>query len=104
MENCYPEHVPNILNTDKFYPCSEWIMYGGFACWPGMILFTIIMLILVFYKTKTNHFYWIVLNSIAAFSFVFDIGLEKQYGVFIYSFIILWWCKWLNQNQDIQKG
>jgi O-antigen ligase len=104
MENWYPQHVPNIINTDKFYPCSEWIMYGGFAGWPGMILFTMIMLILVFYKTKTNHFYWIVLNSIAAFSFVFDIGLENQFGVFIYSFIILWWYKWLNQNQDIKNG
>ena len=29
--------------------------------------------------------------------FVFDIGLEVQFGIFIYSFIVLWWWKWLKQ-------
>jgi hypothetical protein len=30
-----------------------------------------------------------------AFSFLFDIGLEAQFGVFVYAFIVLWWWKWL---------
>jgi hypothetical protein len=34
------------------------------------------------------------LNIIAAFSFLFDIGLEVQFGVFIYSFLVLWLWKW----------
>jgi len=31
-----------------------------------------------------------------AFSLLFDIGLEAQFGVFIYAFMLLWWWKWLS--------
>ena len=37
----------------------------------------------------------VLMNITAAFSFLFDIGLEVQFGVFIYAVIILWWWKWL---------
>jgi hypothetical protein len=58
-----------------------------------MILFTIIMLIPFFIKNVHHRFYWVMLNTIVAFSLIFDPGLKVQYGVFLYSFIVLWWWK-----------
>ncbi len=96
----YADHVPQMLETDKIYPSSEWLMYGTSAGWPGVIFFTAIMLLPFFEKIGVEKFFWLSLNSIAAFSLLFDIGLEVQFGVFIYAFIILWWWKWLRKESN----
>jgi hypothetical protein len=88
----YYKHIPQMLETDKLYPASEWLLYGDAAGWPGIILFTIVMLIPFFMKERSHRFFWISLNLIMALSFLFDIGLETQFGVFIYAFGIL--CGW----------
>ena len=98
--NWYAANVPQALATDKFFPCSEWLMYGGFAGWPGVILFTAIMLLPFFIRVKNYQTFWLVFAVTAAFSFAFDIGLEVQYGVFLYAFISMWWWKWMNDMDN----
>lgn len=90
----YSTNISNMVESDKFYPCSEWITYGMFAGWPGVLLFTAIMIVPFFIKVQRYTFIWKILNATAAFSFIFDIGLEAQYGAFIYPFIILCFYKW----------
>lgn len=101
----YDLHVPGMLETDKFFPSSEWLMYGCIAGWLGALFFTVVMIMPFFQKNIRETFFWFSLNAIITFSFMFDIGLEVQYGVFIYSFIILWWWKWLKKpaNADIKS-
>jgi O-antigen ligase len=88
---------PGILENDILYPSSEWLIYGLIAGWAGVLLFTIIMIIPFFIHRKPM-LVWVLLNLTAAFSFLFDMGLEVQFGVFVYSFVILWWWKWLEGN------
>jgi O-antigen ligase len=102
MNKWYSINYPHMHSEDKLNPCSEWLMYGGFAGWPGMILFTGIMLLPLFFLPLTHKFYWIMINLLAAVGFAFDMGLEVQYGVFNYAFILLWWYKWFNQNSQVQ--
>ncbi len=90
----YDANIPGMLPTDKIYPSSEWLIHGLIAGWPGIILFTMIMLVPFFIKNIRHRFFWNLLNIIIAFSFIFDPGLKVQYGVFIYSFVVLWWWKW----------
>ena len=92
----YAAHVPGMIEEDKIYPSSEWLIYGGAAGWTGLILFTVVMFFPVF--ERENNFYWLSVNTIAAFSFLFDIGLEVQFGVFIYLFTILCWWKWMQEE------
>lgn len=92
----YDKNIPQMVETDKLYPASEPLMYAGFAGWFGFIAFFLIMLLPFFQRVKRNYFPWFALNLIMAFSFLFDIGIEVQFGVFIYAFIVLWWCKWFN--------
>ena len=92
----YDKNVPGMEETEKLFPSSEPLMYAGFAGWMGFILFFIIILVPFFEHVKSNYFFWFVLNLQMVFSFLFDIGLEAQFGVFIYAFIVLWWWKWFN--------
>ena len=96
----YEANVPAVLPSDQFYPSSEWLMYGGFAGWPGAVLFTIIMTAAFIYRPKYFGVFWIALHATAAFSFAFDMGLEVQYGVFLYAFLTVWWWKWFNAPND----
>jgi hypothetical protein len=64
--------------------------------WLGIILFGLVMAVPFFIKTP-HRFYWNFLNLALLLPFLFDVGLEVQYGVFLYAFILLWWWKWLPQ-------
>ena len=90
----YAVNYPEMLETDKIYPASEWILYGAGCGVPGFLIFALVMIIPFFIKTK-DQLLWLLLNSTAAFSLLFDPGLEVQFGVFIYSFPVLWFYKWL---------
>jgi O-antigen ligase len=92
----YDAHHPGMLASDRYYPSSEWLIYGLGNGWLGVFLFTVAMLLPLAERRLRQRFWWIVLNASAAFSFLFDIGLEVQYGVYLYVFLILWWWKWLN--------
>ncbi len=93
----YAEHYPQMLEADQIYPSSEWMMYGAGCGWPGLFLFSFTMIIPFWIKTGSRLLWWL-LNATASFGFLFDIGLEVQFGVFIYSFVVLWWWKWLNAD------
>jgi len=94
----YDTNVPQMSNNEKLFPSSEPLMYAGFAGWVGFVLFFVVMLLPFFEKVKKNYSYWFSLNLIMALSFLFDIGLEAQFGVFVYAFTVLWWWKWFNTS------
>lgn len=94
----YSKDHPEIIDTDRIIPANEWIVYGISCGWPGFIVFTIVMLIPFLMRLK-NRLLWLTLNTVMAFSFLFDIGLEVQFGIFIYSFIVCWWWKWLKAEK-----
>ena len=98
MKKKYKSQYPDMLETDMILPASEWMVYGAGAGWPGLIIFSIVM-ILPFFTRVRQRFYWWIVNIVAAFSFLFDIGLEVQYGVFIYAFVIGWCWKWWNAEK-----
>ncbi len=94
----YHTEYPEMQETDQIYPSSEWLLYGAGCGIPGLCLFVLAMCTPFFAQVKDNRLWWI-LNGTAAFSFLGDIGLEVQFGVFIYSFIVLWWWKWLKEEK-----
>ncbi len=91
----YEMNVPVMKEGEKFLPLSELLVYGGFAGWPAVLILTVVLLLPLFMKIRYRVF-WIGLNIIIAFSFVFDITIEAQFGVFIYLIMALWWWKWFS--------
>jgi hypothetical protein len=98
-DQLYQSNYPEAKPIDKILPSSEWMMYGAGIGWPGFILFSFAMLIPFFLKRLRKNIFWILLNSFIAFSYLFDIGLEVQFGVFIHAFVLLWWYKWLQLQE-----
>jgi O-antigen ligase len=100
----YAANVPDVLETDKFYPSSEWLLYGAFAGWIGVLLFSIVMLSPFFINIKKQKIFWIALHATAAFSFAYDMGLEVQYGIFLYAFVTFWWWKWMGTSNGKRES
>lgn len=94
----YQEHYPQMIPADRISPSSEWMIYGVGAGTIGLLAFLYVMAIPFF--IGLNHPLWWMLNLVTAFSFLFDIGLEVQFGVFIYSFIVLWWYNWIRAEGE----
>ena len=101
MNAWYENNIPEMLDKDKLYPSSEWVVYGAGCGIIGVIIFSIVMLIPFFTRYHRNNVLWLLLNISVFLSLLFDIGLEVQYGVFLYSFIVLWWWKWIHSQKPI---
>ena len=96
----YEANFSQMSTNDKILPSSEWMIYGSGTGWLGVILFLFVMLIPFSCKKQLKkNIFWISLNIFIAFSYLFDIGLEVQYGVFIHAFMLLWWYKWLQLKE-----
>jgi hypothetical protein len=91
----YQDHFPQMIEDDKKLPSSEWMMYGAGSGWPGFILFSAIILLPLFISPLRKNIVWLIINVSIAISYLFDIGLEVQFGVFVHTFTLLWWYKWL---------
>jgi O-antigen ligase len=89
----YARNYPQMSEADKILPSSEWMIYGAAIGWPGFVLFSFIMLVPFFIKSLKKNITWSLLNIFIALSYLFDIGLEVQFGVFVHAFILLWWYK-----------
>lgn len=94
----YEKNYTQLIEDDKILPSSEWILYGDGLGILGILLFTCIMCIPFFIVVKGQILWWVV-NAMAAFSFIFDIGLEVQYGVMAYALLILCCWKWLSAKK-----
>ena len=99
VEKFYVANFPQMSENDRILPSSEWMIYGSGTGWPGLILFSFAMLFPLFVKKLRKNIFWISLNIFIAFSYLFDIGLEVQFGVFVHSFMLLWWYKWLQLKE-----
>jgi O-antigen ligase len=101
MNTWYGDNIPQMLEKDRLYPSSEWLVYGVGCGIIGVIIFSAVMLIPFFTRNNRNQILWLLLNVSVLLTLLFDIGLEVQYGVFLYSFIVLWWWKWLQSQKTI---
>ena len=95
----YEANFLPMSENDKILPSSEWMIYGSGTGWLGIILFSFAILVPFFLKEVQKNIFWVLLNIFIAFSYLFDIGLEVQFGVFIHAFITLWWYNWLQLKE-----
>jgi O-antigen ligase len=95
----YEKNYPQMSISDKILPSSEWMIYGSGTGWLGLGFFSFVMLVPFFLKGLRKNIFWILLNIFIAISYLFDIGLEVQYGVFIHAFVLSWWYQWLQLKE-----
>ena len=89
----YQAHVPGILESDQIFPSNEWLIYGLSAGWPGVLLFTVAMLLPFFSSPPKDRFYRNSMQLVLLLVAMTDSSLEVQFGIFIYTFVVYWWWK-----------
>ena len=98
LDSSYYNNYPQMNEADRILPSSEWVIYGAGNGWPGFIVFSFVMLVPFYVKELRGEVTWLILRFAIPLSYLFDIGLEVQYGVFIHAFFLLWWYKWLRSQ------
>ncbi len=88
---------PEVKEEDKILPGSEYLNYGAACGWPGFLVFIVVMAV-PFFTSMKYKLPWNMINTSMAISLISDIGLEVQFGIFIYAFFVLWFWKWFNQE------
>ena len=98
LDSFYDNNYPQMNEADRILPSSEWVIYGAGNGWTGFIVFSFVMLVPFFVKELRGEVTWLILSFSIPLSYLFDIGLEVQYGIFIHAFFLLWWYKWLRSQ------
>ena len=90
----YAEYHPSMREDDMILPSSEYLVYAAGAGTPGNLCILAADNLPLFVKLRHRK-PWLLLNIAVFLSFFTDIGLEVQYGVFIYCFAVLAGWKWM---------
>ena len=94
----YEVHYPAMTERDYILPSSEWVLYGAGAGWLAVMLFTFVMLAPFFVVPLRRNVFWVLLNVFFACSYVFDIGLEVQYGIFLHCLLVFSCFHWFKHD------
>jgi O-antigen ligase len=94
----YGRHYPQMNDSDKILPASQWLLYGAGLGWPGFIMAILITMLPLTVKNILYKLTWYMLSASVMVLLVFDAALEIQFGVFLYSAVLLWWWKWMQQK------
>lgn len=86
VDQWHQTNHPSSLSYERFLPANEWLVYGAGSGWPGLICFTVGVLLLLYTVTSTNPLS-LILSAISLIPFLIDDTLEGQYGVVILAFI-----------------
>jgi len=97
----YAREYPMVKEEERIIPSSQFLVFGVGCGVPGFIVVCIALILPWFTKIR-HRFAWCALNLAIAFPFLYDIGLEVQYGVFIYCISVLLSWKWF--INDGKKG
>lgn len=89
----YNHYYPAMEEKDRILPSSEYILYAAGAGIPGLACFFLAMFAPFFTRVRERAT-WSLFNLALGAGFLFDIGLEVQFGVIIYCFALLLHWKW----------
>lgn len=93
----YKENYPSMREEDMIYPSSQFVLFAAGTGIPGLIIFCLV-LFLPFFISMADPLPWRMIVSGLAISYLFDIGLEVQYGVFLHCFILFLSWQWMKRQ------
>ena len=103
-EQWYADHADYLKPYERLLPSNEILCY---ACAAGIFAGLAALIIFVypfFMKDFRRYFSWIAFHAVALMGFMYEIGLEVQFGVFIYGFFGVWLYSMIRQEKLLQSG
>src|SRR5690606_34750088 len=98
-ENWYASNHPEIPQEQRILPSNQWLIYGVGCGILGILALTL-ALIIPFFTRVERKAEWIIFNLLLIFPFLYDIGLEVQFGVVIYCLSLLLAWKWVAADEQ----
>jgi hypothetical protein len=86
----YTRNTPALKDYEQLLPSNEFILHGAAGGLIAVLLFCIAALGPFFNRGLRRSFAWLSFHGIALMGFLYEIGLETQFGVFIYAFLGCW--------------
>ena len=88
--NWYGQHAPFLKDYEQLLPSNEGLIYAAGAGLAGLIVFVLATFYPLFMRAFRSDYAWISFHALAIFGFIYEIGLETQYGIFVYAFLGCW--------------
>ncbi len=86
----YNRNTPALRDYEQLLPSNEFILHGAAGGFLAFLLFCTAVLGPFFIRGPARSFAWLSFHGIALAGFLYEIGLETQFGVFIYAFLGCW--------------
>ena len=90
MNDWYGAHAPFMKEYEQLLPSNEVLLHAAAAGIPLTILFLVVILIPFRMPGHRRSAAWISFHAMALVGFMYEIGLETQFGIFIYAFMGCW--------------
>jgi O-antigen ligase len=103
MTDWYGQHAPFMKEYEQLLPSNEVLLHAAAAGIPLTILFLIVVLAPFQLSGYRNSSAWISFHALALAGFMYEIGLETQYGIFIYAFLGCWAWLFMGRTATIEK-
>ncbi len=89
-EEWYAANADYLKPYERLLPSNEILCYACAAGVFGGLVALCIFIYPFFMKDYRHYFSWISFHAVALMGFMYEIGLEVQYGVFIFGFFGAW--------------
>lgn len=89
----------NLLPYEKILPSSQYVIVAAATGLVGLLLFVASLVSIFFVKKSRKNIYFVSFYLPILFSFIWEIHLEGQYGVFIFTFFTVWFYKYCTPTQ-----
>lgn len=86
----YDAHAPYLKDYERLLPSNEPLVYAVAAGLLAGIISLIVFISPFLMKRYRSNMLWISFHAIAFAGFMYEIGLEVQHGVFLYTFFSCW--------------
>ena len=86
----YGQHAPYLKNYEQLLPSNQGLIYAAGSGLVGLIFFLMAVLYPLIMRGYRSNYAWISFHALAIFGFLYEIGLETQYGIFVYAFLGCW--------------
>lgn len=88
--NWYTQHAPYLKGYEQLLPSNEGLIYAAGSGLTGLLFFLAAVIYPFTMKDYRSCYAWISFHALAVFGFLYEIGLETQYGIFVYAFMGCW--------------
>ncbi len=86
----YALHTPYLKDYEQLLPSNQGLIYAAGTGLGGLFIFLMATFYPFFMQGFKSNYAWISFHALAVFGFIYEIGLETQYGIFVYAFLGCW--------------